>query len=177
MKLLTGNDRARTALLALALGSLLATTPGCIAGDIEEDSAAGVEQETVAEAASELSTQSWGGHTYMFFTEPNGWVSARDRCASRVGFYLTHINSDAEKNWLRGILPPGTGAWWIGYSDRWNEGDFRWVAGSYGYTNWATGQPDDNNNNEDCAAMGSGNGLWYDFNCSQDRRYICERNY
>ncbi len=169
------DSKARSALLALALGSLLATTSGCIAGDIEEDSAAGGEEETVAEAASELSSQYWNGHHYIFFAEPTDWVSARNRCESK-DHYLTHINNDEEQSWLRGILSPEGGWWWIGYHDRWTEGEFRWVVGPYGYTNWADKQPD-NYNDQDCAAMAAWNGRWNDLDCSSNRTYICERNY
>jgi hypothetical protein len=175
MKFSTSDTKARSALLALALGALLATTSGCIAGDIEEDSAAGVEQETVAEAASALSSQYWNGHHYMFFAEPTDWVSAKSRCESK-GYDLTHINDDAEQNWLTGILSPEGGSWWIGFHDRWTEGKFSWVAGYYDYTNWAAGQPD-NSNNQDCVAMGAWNGSWNDFDCSSTKAFICERSY
>ncbi len=169
------DSKARTALLALALGALLATTSGCIAGDIEEDSAAGGEEETVAEAASELSSGYWNGHHYIFVAEPNDWVAAKARCES-MGHYLAQIYNDAEKTWLRGkIGPEGASLWWIGYNDIAVEGDFVWVAGAYRYSNWAPGEPNNGNNNEDCTGFASWNGLWQDRDCSELRKYICER--
>jgi hypothetical protein len=175
MKFSTETTKAHSALLTLALGALLATTPGCGAGDVEEDSALGGDQETVAEEASALSPAYWNGHHYIFFAEPNTWGAAKERCASK-GHYLIHINNQAEQDWLEGILYPEGGAWWIGYS-RNSAGNFHWVNGAYGYTNWAPGEPNDANNNEDCTVIRSWNGLWNDLNCSAQRPYICERDY
>ena len=65
--------------------------------------------------------------------------------------------------------------WWIGYSDREQEGDFRWPDGQPGtFTNWSRRQPDNAGCNEDCAALrDNGKGKWHDTHCNQHRPFIC----
>ena len=64
---------------------------------------------------------------------------------------------------------------WLGLTDASSEGIWSWgeAVCRGGYTNWHQGQPDNADNNEDCAVMfttnGQGNGAWYDLRC--DHQY------
>ena len=66
-------------------------------------------------------------------------------------------------------------AYWMGGSDRGQEGVWRWATSgsSMNYTNWYPGQPDSFGGNQDCLAIDS-SGPWHDLPCSVYLRYICE---
>ena len=63
---------------------------------------------------------------------------------------------------------------WIGGSDRRQEGVWRWeTSGSrLSYTNWGPGEPDNYAGIHDCLYISSGS--WWDFPCYYNYRYICE---
>ena len=69
---------------------------------------------------------------------------------------------------------------WIGASDTATEGSFVWVNGlivTNDVMHWGLGQPDDYNNNEDCAhAGGGGKILANDRPCSHSLLAICEKS-
>jgi len=67
-----------------------------------------------------------------------------------------------------------SGPYWIGFNDLATEGVFAWVAGSSTYTSWASGEPNDAGNNEDCAEVNRDSGLWNDKECSDIRSFVCE---
>jgi hypothetical protein len=73
---------------------------------------------------------------------------------------------------------------WIGYNDIQAGGVFVWTSGSASsYTRWnlATGQPD-NNGDQDCAELHTDNSVgqnfiytWNDAECDDRNHWICER--
>ena len=79
------------------------------------------------------------------------WNDAQQVCES-WNSSLTSIHSGAESDFILGqVRSTNTSEFWIGLTDRANEGSFEWVDGSdMTYTNWAEGQPDDFESNQDC---------------------------
>ena len=75
---------------------------------------------------------------------------------------------------------------WIGLTDKEKEGEFLWTDGtSTKYSNWAAGQPNDEDNKQDCAEIANGVfwpgglsqvGVWNDFQCNLRLIYICQEN-
>jgi hypothetical protein len=58
------------------------------------------------------------------------------------GGNLVTINNLAEGTWLQQTFGAGT-IYWIGFTDRQNEGNWQWVSGEpVTYTDWSSGQPD-----------------------------------
>ena len=157
-------------LLTLALGYLLITTSGCVAGDVDETSS--VDENPVAEAAQAIT---YNGHDYLFFSGPNTWDQAVYNCVTN-GYYLVIVNDSSEQNWLFSQVKPKGGSWWVDYNDRAYEGN--WI-GRYGfasYKNWGANQPDMAGPNEmDCANMSSVSGYWYDRGCAELHSFICEK--
>ena len=68
---------------------------------------------------------------------------------------------------------------WIGLSDSSIEGTFQWEADNslINYTHWATEEPNDFGDVEDCVEVVSGAvaGFWNDDFCDSEKLYICER--
>ena len=107
---------------------------------------------------------------------PSGWRRAGNRCYKRQwgkrtwnqaaqhcrnqGATLPIIGNQTQNNMVLRL-----GAGWLGYSDRHQEGRWRWEDGSTGnFTKWSRGEPNDYRSlgGEDVAGMYS-NGTWNDW--------------
>ncbi len=106
--------------------------------------------------------------------------AARDRAAAAAecvaqGGHLISIHDQATHDAvITGAFSlPGDG-WWIGLGDAQTEGAFAWTDGStLDFTRWATGQPD-NDGDEDCVQIFSWTfGEWIDVACDVARPYVC----
>lgn len=110
------------------------------------------------------------GHSY-YFLSPNTWTASESEAIS-LGGHLATINDDAEHAFLLsrfGSFGNVQRLLWIGLNDSAVEGQFVWVSGEPStYTNWAPGEPNNVNGNEDFVAMyypnHSTNGRWNDWN-------------
>jgi len=101
------------------------------------------------------------------------WTDARQRCQGWGG-ELVLIDSPEEDDFLAARLDV---TFWIGASDRAQEGRFVGLGGApLTFTNWASGQPDDFQNREDCVAKQAASGAWNDLPCGSARTYVCERD-
>ncbi|MEB3357750.1 MAG: lectin-like protein [Synechococcales bacterium] len=113
----------------------------------------------------------YNGKAYLL-TSQMTWESAQT-FAKSLGGNLVTINTAAEQQWLRNTF----GQWenfWIGLTDKDQEGSFKWVSGeALAFTDWAPGEPN-NWNNEDYVEMNFSNGRWNDLGGNQHRRGIVE---
>ncbi|KAI5612769.1 macrophage mannose receptor 1-like, partial [Silurus asotus] len=114
---------------------------------------------------------------YHFSTEKKTWHEALEACAHK-GSHLMSIMNFHERTWVSTQL--GHSIFWIGLNDIASEGNWEWSDGSiyYPYLEyWRPGQPDNYDDNEDCAqADGNSNGRWNDEHCTAQRQYICKRD-
>jgi len=120
----------------------------------------------------------YGGHDYLFVLTPKNWNAAQTHCQLN-GANLVTINTPAEETFLANEEAlHGSGFWWIGASDQGIEGTWAWIDGTApGPTNWADGEPNNANGNEDCAADNwSTTGQWNDRACGIASKFICERS-
>ena len=100
------------------------------------------------------------------------WTDARQGCQSWGGELVT-IDSPEEDDFLAARLDVTV---WIGASDRLQEGRVVGLEGApLPFTNWASGQPDDFQNREDCVVKQANSGAWNDLPCGSPRSYVCER--
>ncbi len=124
------------------------------------------------------------GTCYMlFFSTPQNWTSAQSSCLG-LSSNLVSIIDLAEQTivgGLAGMVPGNAPDIWMGANDQVTEGAFLWVdATPFTYTNWRSGEPNDNgpnNTGEDCMLIEGDNPAreWDDRSCAGLLPYICER--
>uniref|UniRef100_A0A8C6SIH2 C-type lectin domain-containing protein n=1 Tax=Neogobius melanostomus TaxID=47308 RepID=A0A8C6SIH2_9GOBI len=95
-----------------------------------------------------------GGRSYIYVQTANSWAGA-------------HVSS-IDKCCINSLT-------WIGYSDA-QESSWFWINGKEtSFTNWCSGEPN-NNGNENCALINwTSQGCWNDFKCTDPVPYICEK--
>ncbi len=114
---------------------------------------------------------------YALCLQGQRWGTARRSCAELGGRLV--VLETAEENIALGALMRTwhDGDFWIGLSDRAEEGDWRWLDGSeVAYEDgWADGEPNDYGNGEDCAESNWGDDArWNDAPCGGEQPYVCE---
>jgi len=119
---------------------------------------------------------------YAVSTEELNFYNADKFCKEHGGF-LAEPRTPEETNLIELLVLPEED-YWIGLTDVAEEGTFVWVSdfSAPEYTNWGPGQPDDENNNEDCVLLWSKSGLqWNDDLCtltswdSIGRHALCQK--
>jgi hypothetical protein len=126
-------------------------------------------------------------HGYMFCTGRRTWVQARDTCAAQ-GMLLARVESSAENRELaRALAALSTdNEVTFGANDQAVEGDWVWDGGTQfweggqtgtatggSFVIWASGSPD-NSNNEDCGIINPSAATWADRSCAGTHVYVCE---
>ncbi|XP_023194031.1 macrophage mannose receptor 1-like [Xiphophorus maculatus] len=127
--------------------------------------------------------QSFNGSCYWIVSNVNQlttWYEALNKC-SAMGAHLLFINSQEEQFFINAKLPdfhqvdiPDI---WIGLSDMYQDGDFKWTDKSkITFSNYGTGWPRNTENTWDCGQIYTGNyeGKWETTNCFKSLGYICE---
>ncbi|XP_061170431.1 hepatic lectin-like [Saccostrea echinata] len=122
-------------------------------------------------------------HCYFKSKEKLTWSNARLQC-ERGGGYLVEIESMKENDWIINKLTPAqcTIHWilcviWIGATDQEVDGQFIWDGSreKLNFINWRSGEPNNYQQQEDCAVVNYPSGEWCDFPCSDKHYYICEK--
>ncbi|MFK8184701.1 MAG: lectin-like protein [Phormidesmis sp.] len=107
-------------------------------------------------------TASYQGSQYIRIDQALTWEAAQAK-AREMGGHLVTINDAAEYQWLQKTFGTDTG-YWMGLSDRAKEGHFGWQNNeNVTYTNWAPGEPNDYQGNQDYGRINFGpDHLWDD---------------
>ena len=118
---------------------------------------------------------------YKVINQKKTWEEANSYCES-LGGHLVVITSAEENAYIHHLLA----GWanprcWAGGTDDSLEGNWKWVSGEeWDYTNWISGQPDDNSHNENCLQLaysvtnGIWDGKWNDADKNIALPFICE---
>lgn len=117
-----------------------------------------------------------GASSYAFCLAAHSWDAARGECGLRGGDLLVIDDAD-ENDAVAGQLSQvmgSLGQWYMGANDRAVEGSFVWLDGpAIGYTRWSPGEPNDYQENEDCAVLFDA-GDWNDEACAMPKPFVCE---
>ena len=98
------------------------------------------------------------------------WVEAAAACMDIDGRLA--VPTTAAVNHL--LRPPVGGRRWIGMSDLDEEGRFQDLSGdSGGWSNWGSGEPNNQGDDEDCAEM-LPTGRWNDAPCGRAQPFACD---
>eukprot|EP00117_Sycon_ciliatum_P007514 scpid20721/ scgid10588/ Macrophage mannose receptor 1; C-type lectin domain family 13 member D; C-type lectin domain family 13 member D-like; Macrophage mannose receptor 1-like protein 1 len=123
------------------------------------------------------------GICYQYFSAPSQWAAAQASCFSMGGYLLDILTSD-ELAYVKALVynqRTNIQNFFIGLNDRLNESSYVWDDGTrqghpLATTYWATGEPNDYHNLEDCAEMTTHpNYHWNDLTCTAKRPYMCKR--
>ncbi|XP_033628122.1 alpha-N-acetylgalactosamine-specific lectin-like [Asterias rubens] len=130
------------------------------------------------------------GHCYRFFGQRKSWHNAEKHCrgffTSKSQAHLASIRDSSTndlllelwKTSLISILGEGDRVW-IGLTDQDREGVFTWISSGTADVPtdvWLTGQPNNQNNGEDCVDFWNKDGIlgWNDENCARENPFICK---
>ena len=110
---------------------------------------------------------------YKEFSERRTWFQARDYCRS-IGTDLVSVHNEKETNFL--ITNFTQTSQWIGLSNFHNNAKYVWSDGTIlNFTDWEESEPNDFNNNENCAQLLKPDSQkWNDNNCFMSLRFICK---
>ncbi|KAM8898794.1 ladderlectin-like isoform 1-T2 [Spinachia spinachia] len=105
------------------------------------------------------------------------WHQAERNCIS-LGGHLASVHSTCEYRAIQKLIfksshrHPTT---WIGGSDRRVENKWLWTDGTcFDYTNWACGEPNNQNGNQHCLQMNfGGQKAWDDLDCCNRLPSVC----
>jgi cysteine-rich repeat protein len=115
-----------------------------------------------------------GHHCYTFGIEDLAWDKARFECQKLGAAFnadLAGISTAEERAFLAAQLKGET---FVGGTDRDLECVFTWKNGEPWAPAWASSQPDDAGNDEDCVALRP-EGTLNDRSCTEPHDYLCER--
>ena len=113
----------------------------------------------------------WNGNCYKQNQDPLNWKDAEKKC-TEIGGRLASVHSDEENNFI--FQTSNNAVTWLGGNDMSAEGSWIWSDGSSRrYTNWNSGQPN-NNGNQDCQTIGYFAEKWDDDGCTAKRQSICK---
>uniref|UniRef100_A0A8C7MJW5 C-type lectin domain-containing protein n=1 Tax=Oncorhynchus kisutch TaxID=8019 RepID=A0A8C7MJW5_ONCKI len=123
--------------------------------------------------------QGWkkiGRSCYYVSTEKKPWKESRQDCRDR-GAHLVVIKSQ-EQQTLVNLLCGVKNYVWIGLTDSVSEGTWKWVDDTPLTTKyWNSGEPN-GDVAENCGyfySRSSDTGAWWDYDCSYEYRWICEK--
>jgi len=133
-----------------------------------------------SQLASHQILGSYEGHFYVLLNTQMTQAEAANQAALLKNFYggsesyVVEVNDQAEQDFLKTKVP--SGRTWIGLNDLQREGTMKWMnAGTSTYRNFASGEPNNDGNNEDTVHMNYNNdGEWNDTEAYKTFKAIVE---
>lgn len=118
-----------------------------------------------------------GPDFYLISEDKKPWPQAQYDCMSRQG-HLVELPSKDKMTVLQGYLMKrfANRSFWVGSSDLETEGVFRWFYSGKEFDSdlWASSQPDNRNNSQNCVNLNQNLIKFSDENCDDESHYICE---
>ncbi|XP_026181801.1 ladderlectin-like [Mastacembelus armatus] len=112
---------------------------------------------------------------FTYVPRAMSWADAQKNCRS-LDANLASVLDSREDRLIQKMIGDGTAAW-LGGTDAKQEGNWSWTDGTpFRYTNWAPGQPDNWQGNENCLHITAEGKMWNDLNCDQLLPSFCIKN-
>lgn len=130
------------------------------------------------------------GSEYQLTSAAGTFEAGRTACKNLgIGWDIVKIGSADENNYIANTYGASvsTTGMWVGGNDSITEGTWKWSDGSTFWTgtscqagmycNWASGEPNNYNNGEDCLHFYTGTsiGKWNDMPCTTSYKALCEK--
>ncbi|KAL7875557.1 hypothetical protein AOLI_G00105200 [Acnodon oligacanthus] len=120
----------------------------------------------------------WTRQFYVV-NEEKTWTNAQKHCREEYTDLVT-IESQEEMNAVIAVLSGKTGPFWIGLREKGQEGNSKswiWSDGSqFSYSNWKTGEPNNNDHNNCGALLGNSGYRWNDEGCQWKHPFVCQED-
>ncbi|BFZ08889.1 hypothetical protein BsWGS_11928 [Bradybaena similaris] len=121
--------------------------------------------------------QQFQGNCYRYGGTTVSWGEAQAICQSQ-GARLAEIPTFKVNNFVLTLVKPKKDTCvWLGGYDIFNEGAWEWSSRRRdfnSFTNWHSGEPNNNNNDQDCLQMHNQyNYKWDDGSCNEKCNFIC----
>ncbi|XP_077573854.1 galactose-specific lectin nattectin-like [Stigmatopora nigra] len=117
-------------------------------------------------------------YCYIYQHDPRSFSDAESVC-NVIGGNLVSINSRKENAVVVELIREAEGSVvdaWIGLHDAIEEGEFVWTDGEVlNFRFFGSGQPDNDNGNEDCVEIAASGEMWADDQCSGLHPFVCIR--
>ncbi|MGH0191889.1 UNVERIFIED_CONTAM: hypothetical protein FKN15_001379 [Acipenser sinensis] len=124
-----------------------------------------------------LSWYKVGSSCVKYFSTPMTFAHAESYCRDQVsGGHLVVIDSEATNERISCITNKyNDHRTWVGGFHLFKSQKYIWTDGSkWNYSNWAPGEPNNQNNKEDCIEINyNGPGKWNDHDCNSKMPFIC----
>ncbi|XP_033635551.1 alpha-N-acetylgalactosamine-specific lectin-like [Asterias rubens] len=119
----------------------------------------------------------WGNSCYMITETTFTWADAKDECRN-LGGVLGVPSSDQENEFILQLVKHKEPVW-LDCNDQEVEGNWKCREGNVevAYRNWYSTEPNNQEGDEDCAALNKGLGnenQWHDGSCSREERALCK---
>lgn len=113
----------------------------------------------------------------FFNTQLLNFTDAKAQCEV-WGAKLVRPDSQHKQDFVARFLGQfQTSSWWLGLSDRGEEGAWRWIDNNnyvWDYNGWDEAQPASLTDNQDCACFYPNTFAWTSYDCSSLFRSVCE---
>ena len=120
-------------------------------------------------------TKTISGAVFSFCDLPMTWLEAAKFCEDQSS-KLAWLDDEEQSEEVQAVASEiDDDDWWIGVSDRAEEGEFSRADGTPAdLANWADGEPDVYRCGEDCVALEEDKrGRWRDMHCAYRRPFVC----
>ncbi|XP_036375393.1 lactose-binding lectin l-2-like [Megalops cyprinoides] len=118
---------------------------------------------------------SFNGRCFQYFTLEKDWAEAESHCVS-LGGHLASVHSEEENNFVKKLTlsyNPSDGRFWLGLTDCYKEGTWRWSDGTEtDFTEWNPSEPNNANGGENCL-LPDARSKWNDARCPIGYRFMC----
>ncbi|KAL0966850.1 hypothetical protein UPYG_G00300930 [Umbra pygmaea] len=116
-------------------------------------------------------------HEYHFVDQNKTWTEAQSYCRQKYTDLAT-IDNTEDMNRLMETGNSGFKTAWGGLKKNKTQGKWQWSdQSSCSFRNWYVGQPDNQNENQECVEIQNETSFWDDMNCEEKIPFFCHHDH